>query len=42
MPLMATPALLTRMSRPPWSLPIALIASVTAAELPTSKPTIAA
>ena len=32
-PLIATPALLTRMSSPPWSLPIALIASVTAAEL---------
>ena len=37
-PLTATPALLTRMSSPPCSLPIALIASVTAALFATSKP----
>ena len=41
-PLIATPALLTRMSSLPWSLPIALIASVTAALFATSKPAIAA
>ncbi len=41
-PLIATPALLTRMSSEPWSLPIALIASVTAALFATSNPATAA